>query len=238
MIIDTNTLFETGWTTFNLKDYWLEKWNELNVQFDKSVASNEIKYFRFDGEFNEDIRYIINEYPTLQIETLNIFPTDGLYNIHSLWTGPINDLKHLKQRLESLARKSYQHWYSTDAFGINLITQSIYKKIVNEVYQPTKSTYDKFRIDMSLYDINCHIEDHQDSMEDSKNRYCAILMYLNNDWNDTKGGELVIDGKITIQPNFGNIVILDFLHNNIKHSVNSIKDTEFNRMATISFINK
>lgn len=238
MVIDKDILFKQGWVTFELKDYWIEKWNELHSTFNKEIASNELIYFRMDGEFDNDINEVKKEFPNVIAQALDVYPDETTVHIHSLWKGEYTELKSVKERLEPKLISSFQYWYYTDLFKCSGIVEQIYKRIASELYEVSEHTNDKFHIDLSMYDRGCYIENHQDGQEDLKNRFCAILMYLNEDYSEGKGGEMIIENNMTIQPTFGKVVILDFLHNNVKHSVSKVIDENFNRFATISFIYK
>lgn len=63
-------------------------------------------------------------------------------------------------------------------------------------------------------------------------------MYLNDDWENGYGGEIVVNNEITIPPLFGNIVILDFTQNNINHEVLNVIKENFERYAIIKFFYK
>ena len=83
------------------------------------------------------------------------------------------------------------------------------------------------------YTKNNFIELHQDGYVEG--RLCVILIYLNDDYKEGYGGELVINKSNIVKPEFGNIVILDFTKNNVYHSVNSVLDDNFKRFAFIRF---
>jgi Rps23 Pro-64 3,4-dihydroxylase Tpa1-like proline 4-hydroxylase len=89
-------------------------------------------------------------------------------------------------------------------------------------------------INMTHFDKDCFIDDHADG--GGKRMICNILIYLNDDWDDSYGGELVINGGLTQQPKFGNFAILDFKTVNPLHSVTPIKSDDFHRYTILTGI--
>ena len=66
-----------------------------------------------------------------------------------------------------------------------------------------------------------------------------MLLYLNDDWKEGDGGELVIknNGKETIVlPKLGNYAVLDFTKNNVTHEVLKVNN-DFKRFSYIHFLN-
>jgi Rps23 Pro-64 3,4-dihydroxylase Tpa1-like proline 4-hydroxylase len=67
-------------------------------------------------------------------------------------------------------------------------------------------------------------------------RLCAILVYLNKEYTNGDGGELKVNDK-TIEPIFGDVVIMDYTKNNVEHSVNEVLNDKFKRRAILYFAN-
>jgi Rps23 Pro-64 3,4-dihydroxylase Tpa1-like proline 4-hydroxylase len=86
-------------------------------------------------------------------------------------------------------------------------------------------------IELTLYNKGCFVGPHEDG--NGGDKLCNLLIYLNEDYEDGFGGEIVINGN-TIKPLLGNIAVLDFLYVNPTHSVNTIIKDDFNRYTLIT----
>ena len=87
---------------------------------------------------------------------------------------------------------------------------------------------------LTHFNKDCFIDRHTDG--GGKRMVCNILIYLNDDWKEEDGGELVIAGAGNQQPLFGNFAILDFMHVNPMHSVTPIKTEDFHRYTILTGI--
>lgn len=112
--------------------------------------------------------------------------------------------------------------------------------IVKELYPDNNYEINSFNEQgwLTLFEKEDMISPHRDGR--NPGRVCAILIYLNDDWKEGDGGELVVidkqNEKIKIPPKFGTTVVLDFTleENNISHSVLPIQG-DFKRWAYIRF---
>jgi Rps23 Pro-64 3,4-dihydroxylase Tpa1-like proline 4-hydroxylase len=92
----------------------------------------------------------------------------------------------------------------------------------------------------TLYEDGHFIDPHSDGL--NVGRVCGLIIYLSyeEDYNDG-GGELVIETnsntEYVIKPIFGTFSLLDFTKNNIRHSVNAVKNG-FKRYSFIYFYNR
>lgn len=87
-------------------------------------------------------------------------------------------------------------------------------------------------INASNFTKGCFIEDHADG--GSPRMICNILIYLNEEWEEDYGGELVLQNKFRQQPKWGNFAVLDFMKHNPMHSVTPIKRDNYNRFAILT----
>jgi Rps23 Pro-64 3,4-dihydroxylase Tpa1-like proline 4-hydroxylase len=113
-------------------------------------------------------------------------------------------------------------------------------RILNNAYPELeiKETDVRSRGGITYYEDNDFIEMHADGVNET--RLCVILLYLNENWNDTFGGELVLENEnekqiANVPPKFGDYVILDFTQNNVRHAVNKIKNG-FKRFTYAHFV--
>jgi Rps23 Pro-64 3,4-dihydroxylase Tpa1-like proline 4-hydroxylase len=89
-------------------------------------------------------------------------------------------------------------------------------------------------INLTHFNKDCWIEPHADG--GGNRMICNILIYLNDDWKEKDGGELVIEGGYKQQPLYGNFAVLDFMHVNPMHSVTPIKTEDFHRYTILTGI--
>ncbi len=87
-------------------------------------------------------------------------------------------------------------------------------------------------INVSNFTKGCFIEDHADG--GSSRMICNILIYLNEEWEEDYGGELVLQNKFKQQPKWGNFAVLDFMKHNPIHSVTPIEKDNYNRFAILT----
>ena len=160
-----------------------------------------------------------------------------------------------------LDKRKIQMWYENrleddGSNGAYNTFKKITEEIVKKYYDISKENIDTRQIRETYYNINCHIEPHEDGRNEK--RLCVVLMYLSNNYEDGMGGEFNILDKEkydsqskaekfdeiqdippldTIKPNFGNIAVLDFTKNNNSHSVNKVLK-DYGRNALITFVYK
>jgi Rps23 Pro-64 3,4-dihydroxylase Tpa1-like proline 4-hydroxylase len=110
----------------------------------------------------------------------------------------------------------------------NQILSSFQEKFAKHYYsdKETEKYLSDFRL--QFYNKGCEIKLHDDGKPD--NRYCVFLYFLNNDWNDSDGGNLILytknNEKIKIKPTFPNFVVLDSdinLFHEVEEVLNNIK---------------
>jgi Rps23 Pro-64 3,4-dihydroxylase Tpa1-like proline 4-hydroxylase len=90
---------------------------------------------------------------------------------------------------------------------------------------------------LQFYDEGCQIKLHDDGKPIS--RICVFLFFLNSEWNDENGGNLILytkDNKqIKLKPTFPNFVVLDS-DINLYHEVELVKsDTKYNIVSFYSY---
>ena len=87
----------------------------------------------------------------------------------------------------------------------------------------------------TLYDDKCLLTNHSDGIQ--KNRICAILIYLNENYDEMDGGCLVLNNTEKVIPEFGNIAIIDLQSFDVPHMVTEVIGGP-GRYTILSFINK
>jgi len=153
---------------------------------------------------------------------------------------PFEELEKLKEECAPL--KLWQFWYSTDSvdkdFNLSdeeyLQIRKIFKRILKKCYPMYYVTMLRGEgqmnsINCTMYNKMCYINPHYDGFSD--NKLCTILIYLNEDYKDGYGGELVINNKTKIIPDLGRIVVIDLSKANPNHEVTEVLDGSFKRCA-------
>jgi Rps23 Pro-64 3,4-dihydroxylase Tpa1-like proline 4-hydroxylase len=265
MVLNKSKLLENGFLSFNLKDINESLYNELLSIVDKSEYEKIIENVRIDSTLrknltNDEIEKIINicnnHLKYVDVSKLFMIRTeqdliqdkiDTIHQLHIFNSFVENKLniEDLNNELANYIENYSQIWYwhtikknntsypqqdllCNNSLDVsNKIFEFLLKDLYNVSYQPQHS------VDLTLYLKNNFIENHQDGFD--AGRLCVILIYLNDDYKEGYGGELVINKSNIVKPEFGNIVILDFTKNNVYHSVNSVLDDNFKRFAFIRF---
>lgn len=228
-MLDTDFLFKEGYLVFDLESYDNDLYNELKETFDLTTAKNSINRIRMDGSSsNTDVVESILKKYNLTDYSIN--------NDNIQLKSKTSEYQNITKELIPYYNRIFQMWFFSDDLnptGLSNISDKINKKIVKDLYNQTVTEY--IIPELTLYTEGCFIESHNDGEQQHRN--CVILLYLNNDWKEEDGGEIILNGNVYIPPTFGKIVVLDFLHNNIEHAVNMVKN-DFERYTLIRFINR
>lgn len=89
-------------------------------------------------------------------------------------------------------------------------------------------------VNLTHFNKDCFINGHADG--GGRQMLCNILIYLNEDWQEGYGGELVIQEKYEQPPIFGNFAVIDFKDVNPMHAVTPIKSDNFHRYTILTGI--
>lgn len=207
-------LFAKGYTTFNIKDIGEELYNELEI----AIPPNSLNPNQFTNLRNTIINVNNKPIPEFESDILN---------------KPFDELEIIKDKI--LNNYSFKNGYNLEQIWFHSEVKS--RKILNFRYNLYSLFYEINTGDcgtqLSLYNDGCYLRNHQDGY--SNNRHCAMLIYLSTDWDETKGGELIINNNVIVPPIYGNVAILDFTKHNSYHMVNKVNG--FNRYCLISFCN-
>jgi Rps23 Pro-64 3,4-dihydroxylase Tpa1-like proline 4-hydroxylase len=146
-------------------------------------------------------------------------------------------LEELKKEYAPL--KKWQFWYAEqnlykflDRDEVEFIKDAVFRCLIQECYPADLYDLENCPLSYTMYNKQCYINQHQDGI--SKNKICNILLYLNEDYKDGYGGELVINGDVAIKPEFGTLAVLDFTTANPMHEVTEVLDDNFKRFAILT----
>jgi Rps23 Pro-64 3,4-dihydroxylase Tpa1-like proline 4-hydroxylase len=255
MVLDKEKLLNDGYLIFNIKDLDESLYNDLYNNFNKGDKFSSINILRYDSMVECDLslfspdEYFINLKDKFKLnqdsEIEHYIVDENKIKFTLKLKGEYQYLSECKTEIDNLkVNIKAQSWLYNSIhrdYKISNIIESIYKKILSGVYEDYigENLYSENKInmfDLTLYEKNDFIEPHSDGVDPQ--RLCVILIYLNDDYQEGFGGELVIENKIIVPPLFGNVAILDFTTNNPIHSVNHVLDDNFKRFAFIKFFYK
>jgi Rps23 Pro-64 3,4-dihydroxylase Tpa1-like proline 4-hydroxylase len=207
-------LFTNGFISFNIKDVDTELYNELEI----AIPPNSLNPNEFTNLRNSIVNPFNNPAPEFESDILNT---------------SFDELEILKNKI--IKNYSFETGYGLDQIWFYQHITS--DKILDFRYKLYSLFYNintgNCGTQLSLYNDGCFLRNHQDGYSDD--RHCAMLLYLSTDWEDGKGGELVIDDTSIVPPIYGNVAILDFTKHNPYHMVNPVKG--FNRYCLLNFCN-
>lgn len=140
--------------------------------------------------------------------------------------------------------KQDQSWFHTSPFRPNEHSPQIYSTIhtilqnVIQFYYPEDiSNYfhkDNYSATLTAFPNGSLIQPHKDG--ENSDRLAVILIYLNDNWKSEYGGQIVLEKDKIVEPEFGNIALLDFTNNNIHHEVLRVNTEDMLRYAIVSFL--
>jgi Rps23 Pro-64 3,4-dihydroxylase Tpa1-like proline 4-hydroxylase len=209
-------LFETGYISFNLKDFDEKLYDVLTEDF----PINELVPQRFENlrasiiELKRKSPYK-NNTTKIPFEELEIIKEDILENYN-----------------DGINNSVDQIWYWTPPIVSNKSFNGILQPLMQYFYD-----YDmkECQSDITMYNDGCYLLNHKDAQNEITERkgHCVILIYLSTDYETGKGGELIIGNDLEVEPIFGNVAIMDFTKHNPEHAVRKVNG--YNRFCYINF---
>ena len=245
MLLDRNKLKVDGFITFNLSDIDTILFEELKNKLRKEELEQYITNFRFDGvsdssifDSPESLKKIIKDFGFVNFQfDFNAHHGTEFHFRANIQNSNIDKLLEFENIISSKVSSFSQLWfYNNYPKENNDLLHNIFKKTIFELYTEELKNYPfefgQSQVDLTLFKKNNFIINHRDGFNEG--RVCVLLMYLNDDYEVGFGGELKI-GDIIIEPKLGNIVILDFVDNNVEHEVTPVLNENFKRFALTRF---
>lgn len=103
--------------------------------------------------------------------------------------------------------------------------RKLYTELTKYFYDIDDNVDLNLDISISLYNKGCFLDDHIDGKSPVKN-YASMLVYLNKDWKEEDGGNLILRGDDNIDykvvPEFGTVAIIDLQNFDIYHQVEEV----------------
>lgn len=226
-------LNEKGYCFFNLKDYNEEYFNFLKKYLMCNETSNIQKAFKFlradwseknGDEFSQGKiqKYFLNfEEASLQ-------------------------KKEVLQKMENQEiSKLFQIWFYTEPYEVEKILnkndllapflKKIFSDITKNFYELEDDTVVNHLLTFTYYDKGCRLDNHSDGYGNA--RICACLMYLNESYDESDGGYLVLNNELKVLPEIGNFAIIDLTKFDIPHMVTEVTNG-IGRYACLDFMSR
>lgn len=206
-------LKKDGYIVFNLKDFveFQSYYDELSDL--KCTENNNLKEKMIGLRFNSTSQSIRE-----QIEFKSF--TEAYKTGESFF-----------EELEKKEENVFQYWYWSSYDELTDRFKSTIQKLSKEFYDLEEEQLDLYST-CTYYSKNCVLKTHTDGYVNT--RICAILIYLNENYNKDWGGNLIVGNDVVV-PEYGNVVILNFDNSNIPHGVTMVVDGP-GRYAHLSFV--
>ena len=219
-------LFETGYISFKLKEFDEKIYNSLKVLFPP-------------GSLNP------KQFNNLKASIIKRKNNDIDPKWPNVSNGKFEELEEIKKEIiknyNNDLNNSYgldQIWYFDWPYDPKC-SKTPHSEILNPIF---KYFYDvecnAANSQITMYNDGCFLINHRDGDGGyTGDRKCAILIYLSTDYENGKGGEMVLskdkNNEEWIEPIYGNVAIFDFTKHNIWHRVEKING--YNRYCYINF---
>lgn len=238
-------LKKDGYTSFELKDFDEEFYNfllPLKCNEEKNLK-DKYTHLRADGSF-----HLNNGASDTSKDKIRIQDDFETFEKASEKKDEIVDI--LKNNSNCMMS---QLWYYCNMVSlirpdrVNDDTEYIitepYSKFENYIYNITRDFFDfkdnqEFVLFASMstyYNKECMLGNHGDGT--GTGRVCALLIYLNEEYNENDGGILILDNKEKVIPTFGKVAIIDLQSFDIQHQVTKVTDG-LGRFALLTFVKK
>jgi Rps23 Pro-64 3,4-dihydroxylase Tpa1-like proline 4-hydroxylase len=202
----------------------------MNTELHTKLISDGYLSFDLDNETKEKLKPIADKIKQIEFTHLRHTGCGTSDSTHDSF----ENLEKLKE--EYAPQKKWQVWYQDNNLRTKitddeyLFLRKIFTDIIEDAY-PAESYDTNFFINCTMYNKLCYINRHQDGT--GGNRLTNILIYLNNDYVDGMGGQIIINDNIKVNPELGKVAILDFSQNNPVHAVTEVLDENFRRITII-----
>jgi hypothetical protein len=220
-----HNLKTNGFCEFELKDFNEELYDRI---LEKKYSINDEKY--------------LNNFKLLRFDYHN---DDSDVHIQSRDDYESNEIA--KEKIKEILNK-YDKEYIAQIWlecpnNLNYETNAdIFYKILSHFY-PGKEKNVNIGMQWTCYSENCFLKNHNDGQGDEYQNTCAILIYLNEEWDENWGGNLILRSDASrwsnevgyrIVPKFGKVAIIDLETFDKAHAVEDVIG-DHNRFAFIGF---
>jgi Rps23 Pro-64 3,4-dihydroxylase Tpa1-like proline 4-hydroxylase len=214
-----------GYTSFNIKDLDENFYNQL-LQFKCNEEKNIQKYFtQLRGD---SVNYTTND------KTSNIRIMDDF--------GSFENALNKKEELLNQPLELQQLWHFIHHRKVFEMEKFEFKTYYDGIKNLVKYFYDfdeaqEFAVDANFtyYTKGCFLQNHSDGT--GTGRICALLIYLNEEYDENDGGILILNNEEKVIPTFGKVAIIDLNSFDIPHMVTKVTGG-IGRYSILSFIKR
>jgi Rps23 Pro-64 3,4-dihydroxylase Tpa1-like proline 4-hydroxylase len=222
------SLRTNGYCDFDLKDFSEESYNaflKLKYKVSDDTYLENFNMVRFDAnDENHNSHNVNKSFETFKnaiIEKNNLIKTYDENHIAQIW-------------LQS----------QRTSFPDNPIIRQTYYQILKHFYNQTEDDVN-CALQWTCYSEGCYLKDHNDGQGEEYQNTCAILIYLNEEWEEEWGGNLILrntkiahsinkETKHKVTPKFGKVAIIDLEEFDTAHAVEKIIG-DHNRCTLLAF---
>ena len=213
-------LKEKGYCSFNLVDF-----DDSLIQYIEKYKCN-------------DIISLKDKMINLRADYKNPYELEGSQNINKQFSSfeHTDSAKWEILNREDINRKDFfQIWLYNNLQDDGV--KRVFDKITKYFFDLDESEQLQIEIQNTMYNKGCFLQDHTDGKSPVKN-YASILIYLNENYNENWGGNLILKGnddmEYLVLPEFGKVAMIDLQNFDIHHQVTEvIADVE--RCTLVSF---
>ena len=238
-------LKKDGYTSFELKDFDEEFYNfllPLKCNEEKNLK-NYYTNLKGDGgfhleEYREDVSKdkikIQTDFESFENaskkknEIVDMLKTNSNCMMSQLWY--FNNLSSIisPDRPEDGVEYPLQEPFSKFEKYVSNITKHFFD------FEDTQE-YVLFAPMTTYYNDGCKLKNHSDGT--GTGRICALLIYLNEEYDENDGGILILNNKEKVIPTFGKVAIIDLQTFDIPHMVTEVTGG-LGRFALLTFVKK
>lgn len=259
--MNRDKLLSQGFLEFNLKNFDVDLYNNLRKSIPYNSQESILRSLLTKYYLCKDLNILTSEFiDEFRLNYSNfsntLLPRHQIEHALELASQPIGSRRFLemgffgKNYIELNNVKKYieenyegvksQSWFQGQIDGN---TSTIFEPLYDAYESIIKNFYDipehyytnlkKHGMGITCFEKNDFIIKHRDGQNEG--RYAGMLIYLNDDWDSNDGGQIVLDNKSVVNPEFGNIVLFDYTKNNIIHEVIE-PSVGKSRFASLTFV--
>jgi len=213
-------LKETGYCSFDLKDFDESLFKYIEKYKSSTELSRKENYTSLRADFTGD--YWTKIYGNINTDM-------GSFEAAN------NKKEEILAEIKNTNKDMFQIWLFHNVSDNNL--KKVYDKITKHFFDLDDSEELSIELSSTLYNDRCFLHDHIDGKSPVKN-YASILIYLNENWNQEDGGNLILRGDDKIDykvvPEFGRVAMIDLQNFDIYHAVEKVINNK-ERCCLIAF---
>lgn len=221
-----------GYCQFHISDFNEKMESAIKKHM---IGIDDSKYKKLMSGIRLDItnRELIND-----IIISNLFDEDGNSKMYRAGSGSYTEAEKIKNYIRTTYPKEdiFQIWH-WNAGDVSMNVEGYYKpyfdKITRYFYDIEPSQQLNYNSQFTMYSNKCFLQNHKDGYVDG--RLCVVLIYLNEEYDESNGGLLILNTNEKVLPKIGNIAIIDLAKFDIEHQVTEVVGNQ-NRYCVLSFI--